>query len=117
MERDARGFLWDVRESADAILRFIAGRSSDDYLGDEMLRAAVERHFGIIGEALNQLSKITPELAARIPDLAEAIALRNRLIHGYGTIDDATVWRIANEDLPALRQAVAAVLSGMESPR
>jgi len=51
MERDPRCLLWDVREGADAILRFIAGKSADDYLVDEMLpylahemlRAAVER--------------------------------------------------------------------------
>lgn len=57
MERDPRSFLWDVRESGDAILRFIAGRSLDDYLADDMLSAAVERHFEIIGEALNRLAK------------------------------------------------------------
>lgn len=30
MERDARSLLWDVRERASAILRFIAGRSRED---------------------------------------------------------------------------------------
>jgi uncharacterized protein with HEPN domain len=43
MERDPRSLLWDARESADAILRFIADKSEDDYLTDELPRAAVER--------------------------------------------------------------------------
>ena len=47
-----------------------------------MLRAAVERHFEIIGEALNRLGKVRPEIAARISEIERAIALRNRLIHG-----------------------------------
>jgi uncharacterized protein with HEPN domain len=111
MERDPRSFLWDARESADAILRFILGRNEQDYLTDDMLRAAVERHFEIVGEALNRLAKTTPDIAGRIPDLARAVAFRNLLIHGYATVDDATVWRTTQEDLPGLRSTVAALLA------
>jgi len=111
MERDPRSFLWDVRQSADAILRFIAGRSLDDYLTDDMLSAAVERHFEIIGEALNRLAKTSPDIAARVPDLANAVAFRNLLIHGYATIDHGIVWRTAQEDLPRLRQAIDELLA------
>jgi uncharacterized protein with HEPN domain len=114
MERDPRCLLWDVREGADAVLRFIAGKSADDYLADEMLRAAVERRFEIIGEALSRLAKASPELAVRIPDLDRAIAFRNLLIHGYAVIDDATVWRTAREDLPGLRDRVVALLAELE---
>lgn len=110
MERDPRSFLWDVRESADAILRFTEGRSLDDYLADDMLSAAVERHFEIIGEALNRLAKTAPNIAARIPDLANAVAFRNLLIHGYATVDHGIVWRTAREDLPSLRQVIIDLL-------
>jgi len=53
-------------------LRFTAGKSVDDYLADDMLRAAVERRFEIIGEALSRLAKASPELAERIPHFARA---------------------------------------------
>ncbi|MGH1484538.1 MAG: HepT-like ribonuclease domain-containing protein [Geminicoccales bacterium] len=62
--------------------RFTNGITFDDYLDDEMLRAAVERQFEIIGEALNQLSKRDPDRANKIPDLARIVAFRNILIHG-----------------------------------
>jgi uncharacterized protein with HEPN domain len=114
MERDPRCLLWDVREGADAILRFTAGKSADDYLADEMLRAAVERRFEIIGEALGRLAMASPELAVRIPDLNRAIAFRNLLIHGYAVVDNATVWRTAQEDLPGLREKVVALLAELE---
>jgi uncharacterized protein with HEPN domain len=111
MERDPRSFLWDARESADTILRFIDGRTAPDYLADPMLRAAVERHFEIIGEALNRLTKAAPYIAGLIPNLNRAVAFRNLLIHGYASIDDETVWRITQEDLPLLRLSVASVLN------
>jgi uncharacterized protein with HEPN domain len=57
MERDPNAFLWDARESADTILRFVAGVSEEQYLADEMMQAAVERHFVILGEALGRLAK------------------------------------------------------------
>jgi uncharacterized protein with HEPN domain len=80
-----------------------------------MLRAAVERHVEIIGEALSRFTKSSPALAARIPDLARAVAFRNLLIHGYRIVDSQTVWRTAREDLPVLRDAVATLLSQLES--
>ncbi len=115
MERDPRGWLYDARQSADAITRFLAGISQDEYLTNEILRAAVERHFEIIGEALARLARSSPEVAARIPDLARAVAFRNLLIHGYRVVDSQTVWRITQEDLPPLRDGVAALLADLES--
>jgi uncharacterized protein with HEPN domain len=55
-----------------------------------------------MGEALNQLSKAAPELAAQIPDLPRIVAFRNVLIHGYAVIDNAIVWRAVHESLPSL---------------
>lgn len=111
MERDPRTFLWDARESADAITQFIADRTISQYLDDPMLRAAVERHFEIIGEALNRLLQTSPEIAAKVPDLKQSVAFRNLLIHGYASVDSAIVWRTAREDLPKLRKAIAALLA------
>ena len=82
MRRDPRSFLWDVRDAADAIASFTQGRSFGDYLADRMLRSAVERQFEIIGEALSQLAKTDPDLAARISDVRRIIDFRNVLIHG-----------------------------------
>lgn len=57
MQRDPRAFLWDVREAAQAIQSFTAGLDVKDYVGNEMVQAAVERKFEVIGEALNQLGR------------------------------------------------------------
>ena len=70
MQRDPRAFLWDVREAALAIQSFTTGMDAAAYAANPMAQAAVERKFEIIGEALNQLSKLDTAVAARIPDLA-----------------------------------------------
>ena len=115
MLRDYRSFLWDVRDSADAIFEFTSGRPLDEYLANRMLRSAVERQFEIIGEALNQLAKVTPEVAREIPELAQAVAFRNLLIHGYAKVIDATVWQTVKQDLPGLHQRVSTILDRIEA--
>jgi uncharacterized protein with HEPN domain len=111
MQHDPRAWLWDVRLAVDSIATFVQGRSFADYAGDLMLRSAVERQFAIAGEALNRLSREAPEIAAQLPDLRRAIAMRNALIHGYREVDNATVWQTIHEDLPALQVQVEALLA------
>ena len=64
MQRDPRAFLWDVREAAQAIQSFSAGLDVKGYVGNELVQAAVERKFEVIGEALNQLAKLDAAMAA-----------------------------------------------------
>ena len=109
MAHDPRAFLWDAADVAAAVATFIAGRTQADYLADRLLRSAVERQCEIVGEALNRLARAAPELAARIPDLSRAVAFRNLLIHGYATVDDATVWRPVTEDFSVLASHIAAL--------
>jgi uncharacterized protein with HEPN domain len=111
MQHDPRAWLWDVRQAADSVAAFVQGRGFAEYIADLMLRSAVERQFEIAGEAVNRLSREAPELAARLPDLRRAIAMRNALIHGYREVDNATVWQIIHDDLPVLRAQVAALLT------
>lgn len=110
MRRDVRAFLWDVREAADRIGEFTQNVDFDEYKRDVMVRAAVERQLEIIGEALNHLAALDPGMAERIPASRQAIGLRNVLIHGYATVDDALVWHTARTDVPLLRCRVAELL-------
>ncbi len=73
MPRDARTYLWDTQAAADAIGRFVVGLDLQTYADTEVVHAAVERKFEIIGEALNQLARHDAALAARIPNLRPAM--------------------------------------------
>jgi uncharacterized protein with HEPN domain len=116
MQRDPRVYLWDVRDAAEDITQFTAGLDGAGYARDKLVRAAVERKFEIIGEALNLLSKHAPNLAPRIAGLRRIVDFRNVLIHGYANVDDEQVWRIARESLPGLHEAVSALLDELGPP-
>ena len=58
MHADARNLLWDARQAAERVVRFTHGKTFADYQADELLRSAVERQLEIVGEALNQLSRV-----------------------------------------------------------
>ena len=116
MERDPRAFLWDVQQAALAIEQFIHGLDATSYADNALVRSAVERQFEIVGEALNRLSKVSPDLAQKIPNLREIIGLRNILIHGYASIDHARVWKIAVDLAPELKAVVSALLETSDRP-
>ena len=58
MARDPRAFLWGAREAAFAIRRFIGDMDAMSFSENELVQAAVERKFEVIGESLNQLAKV-----------------------------------------------------------
>ena len=75
-----------------------------------MLRAAIERQFEIIGEALNRLFRLEPDLADRITDGRRIIAFRNILVHAYAQIENRVVWGVIESELKTLETDVAALL-------
>lgn len=111
MPRDPAKYLHDVWLSGSRVQRFLLGKKFEDYLNDELLRAGVERQFEIMGEALSQLAKLSPEIATAVPEYQRIIAFRNILIHGYADVDDALVWGIVEGKLPGLMHAVQGLLN------
>ena len=109
MKRDARAYLHDIREAGGRIMEFTSGMSLEEYRRNELVKAAVERKFAVIGEALVGLRESYPELTVRIVDAPRVIGFRNVLVHGYALIDDATVWSAIESNLPALLRDVEAV--------
>lgn len=66
--KDPRKFLFDIIEAAKDIEVFVAGMTLEDYSADTQVKAAVERKFEIIGEALNRIKRVSPELLSEITD-------------------------------------------------
>ena len=99
-----------MRDAAAAIAQFTEGLDSVVYSRRPLVYSAVERKFEIIGEALGQLAKANPDLAARIPHLSQIVAVRTQLIHGYARVDHSTVWEVIEQFLPQLKTLVSELL-------
>lgn len=78
------------------------------YENDLKSQSAVERQLVIIGEALNKLKKIEPNLD--IKNSSQIIALRNRLVHAYDSIDNSIVWAIIKKHLKGLKVEIYQLL-------
>ena len=71
----------------------------DDFLGDQTLTRAVVRSLEVIGEAARQVPE---ELKRKHPDVQwrEMTGMRDRLIHGYFSIDYEIVWDVVINKIP-----------------
>ncbi len=76
----------------------------------------MERQFAIIGEALVGLRRTSPDVAAAITDIAQIVAFRNVLIHGYASVDDYLVWQVIDEHVPKLLADLTAALARAPEP-
>ena len=111
MRLELNKYLYDIESAAALLVQFTAGKQFTDYAANAMLRAAVEREFEIIGEALAQLAKLDENVAAQISEYRRIIAFRNILIHGYANVDDRLVWDVVETRLPVLCREVAQLLA------
>lgn len=95
--------------ATDAV-RFGGDKNSQEIAGDRLLSLAIVRLLEIIGEAASRVSSETRATHPHIP-WRETINLRNRLIHGYDTVDYEVVHQIIEDDLPPLIAQLTAILS------
>ena len=104
MSRDPQ-YLLDIVEAAKLAVRYIAGKTQEEFLHDTLCQDAVIRRSEIIGEAARRLS---PEARTSLPELTwnAMIGMRNLLIHEYDDIDLSIVWDTVRIDLPALINAL-----------
>lgn len=100
MTEKEKKFLSDISTSIELIEDFTKDlKSFTDYQKDLKTKGAVERHLGIIGEAVNK-SKMN-----ELVNASQIISLRNRLIHS--NIDDSIIWSIVTRHLRPLKDEIA----------
>ena len=102
--------LHDALAACRAIASFTEGLDFSAYEASLLVRSAVERQLEIVGEALNIASDQDATLAERVPELRRIVGLRNRIIHGYDTVDDEIIWDIVQTKLAVLEAQLASLL-------
>jgi uncharacterized protein with HEPN domain len=96
-------------DHAREAVAMVKGKTRADLDKDRQLNLALVRLLEIIGEAASRIPK---EEQARFADISwsEIISLRNRLIHGYDTVDFDILWQIVSQDLPRLIESLRKAL-------
>ena len=85
------------------------GRTRQDLGEDRMLELAFVRLIEIVGEAA---ARVDDEGRAAHPAVPwrQVVGMRNRLIHGYDTVDLDVLWDTIGVDLPPLIAALEGIL-------
>jgi uncharacterized protein with HEPN domain len=111
MPRSPFAYLADIVEACDAIEGYLVGVDIDTYRSTRSIRAAVEREFILVGEAVASLTRLEPSLAGGISHARRIVDFRNQLAHEYPSINDAVVWAIADDEVPVLREECRLILA------
>lgn len=101
--------LRHMLDHAREAVEMLRDRTRQDLDRNRMLSLALVRLLEIIGEAGGRVSKSTQVKFPHIP-WSEVIGLRNRLIHGYDSVDLDILWEIVARDLPQLTEQLEQLL-------
>lgn len=107
--------LVEISESAGLIAGYVAGFDLAKFLADRRTCDAVTMQVFVIAEATGRLSDTTRNRIGDF-DWRQMRGLRNRIAHGYGSVDFSIIWAIATTDIPQLARRLAAVLTADEDP-
>jgi uncharacterized protein with HEPN domain len=90
----------EMIDAAEQAQQLVRGVGIEELERDRQRRDALLWNFTVMGEAASQL---TDEVKARFPDIpwAQPSKLRNRVIHGYWSIDLEILHTTAEDQLPA----------------
>ena len=99
--RDPRVALRQILSHSREAVQVSQGKVREDLDSDRLLNLALTRLVEVIGEAAN---RVPEEVQEQYPDLPwlQMIRTRNRLIHGYDSVDFDILWAILKKDLPSL---------------
>ena len=106
-------YLDDIHEAATKIRRYTTGMTYEEFVDDEKTVDAVLRNFEVIGEAAKNVPEAHRQAYDDVP-WSEMAGMRDKLIHGYTSIDLQIVWTTVDEELPALIPQIDAVRDDLE---
>ncbi len=105
MQDEIKVWLEDIEKAISEINEFLPNpRNYFEFAKDLKTKRAVERNIEIIGEAMNRILKIKPDIL--VSDSRKIVDTRNRIIHGYDSISDDVIWLIAIKYLPILNEEI-----------
>jgi len=103
-------FLRHMLDYAREAVDMIADKNREDLHKERMLELSLIRLIEIVGEAAGRVSLSNQVKYPEIP-WREVIGMRNRLIHGYDSVDLNILWDTIELDLPPLITKLEKILT------
>jgi uncharacterized protein with HEPN domain len=97
-------YLEHILEALKRIFNYVDDVDEVVFLTNSLIQDAVLRNLEIIGEASNKLVRYHDEFIKRHSDVPweDMYWMRNRISHGYFSIDFEIIWKTIEQDLPQL---------------
>jgi uncharacterized protein with HEPN domain len=106
-------YLEDIRREAMSAIEFLGTMSLEELQADTRTAYAIFHSLERIGEATKNLP---PSIRTQFPDVPwkGMAGIRDRLIHGYRTIDLDIVWTTVTVRLPSLPDQISRVIDELQ---
>lgn len=106
--------LEEMIDAADQIQELVQGNDARDFEAHRIKRDALLWNFTVLGEASGQLSSAF-KLAHSEVNWSRPLQLRNRIVHGYWSVDLDVLIATALNDLPDYVAGLQSVLSRLSA--
>lgn len=110
MSLGPREYLNHILAEAEYLIQASQDLTYDAYFADPTLRRAFTRSLEIMGEAAKQLPAALRDSHPEV-EWSLMARMRDRLIHGYFSVDESLVWGAVREKVPGLKQQIEAILA------
>ena len=109
MENEIKAWLTDIKQAIQEINQFLPDKKDfNEFQKDLKTKRAIERNIEIIGEAVNRILKLRPDI--QISHARKIVDTRNRISHGYDNVSAEIIWSIVVRDLPSLETEIEQLL-------
>ncbi len=109
METEIKIWVSDIEQAINEIDGFLSDEKNFyKFQKDIKTKRAIERNIEIIGEAVNRILNVKPDIV--ISNARKIVDTRNRIIHGYDTVSEDILWSIVIKDLPLLKKEIKTLL-------
>ncbi|MBA2334565.1 MAG: DUF86 domain-containing protein [Blastocatellia bacterium] len=110
--KDNKVFLRHILERIGRVELYIRDADWENFQSDIKTVDAVVRNIEVIGEAATDMSGEFREQTKQIK-WRKIIDTRNRIIHGYASVDLEIIWDISQNDLPVLKKQIEEILKDL----
>ncbi|GBE54386.1 hypothetical protein BMS3Bbin15_00539 [archaeon BMS3Bbin15] len=113
MRRDSRDFLKEILRAIEDAEEITTGIDLQTFASNKEKLYSTIHCLEIIGEAVKSLPSEIKVKYAQIP-WKKIAGMRDKLIHGYFSVDSERVWITVKRDLPPLKEIIKEILNDME---